>query len=142
MEYAKFTQNGVHYVVRLDPGEEILTEIASLCEKESIKVGSVVGLGAVNRVTVGLFDTKAKVYHKKELVGPMEISSLVGNLSTQEGKPYLHFHINVCDEEMNIHGGHLNEAWVSATAELTITVLEGTIERKFSEEIGLNLYRF
>lgn len=140
MQILKKTDN--HYVVRLDPGEEILTKIEEFCKKENVKIGSAVGLGAINRVTIGLFDTNKKVYRKKELVGPMEITSLVGNISTKDGETYLHFHINVCDEDMNIHGGHLNEAWVSATAEIAITALEGTIEREYSEEIGLNLYKF
>ncbi|MCD8154273.1 MAG: DNA-binding protein [Clostridiales bacterium] len=139
MEYKKIEN---HYVLRVDRGEEILSKVKELCEKENIRVGSAVGLGAVHRVTLGLFDTVKKEYHKKEFTGPMEVTSLVGNISTKEGETYLHFHINVCDEEMNVRGGHLNEAWVSATAEITITALNGTVERRMSEEVGLNLYRF
>ena len=139
MEYRVF---GNHYVVRIDKGEEVLTCLEQLCRKEQIKLGSAVGLGACNKVTVGLFDTKEKVYKKKEFTGPMEITSLVGNISTKEGEPYLHFHINVCNEENQILGGHLNECYISATGEITVTKIEGRIEREMSEEIGLNLYRF
>ena len=31
---------------------------------------------------------------------------------------------------------------ISATCEITITRIEGTIERRFSDDIGLNLYEF
>ena len=139
MEYKQF---GNHYVMRVDPGEEILEKIEELCRKEEIRVGSAVGLGASNRAVVGLFDTVNKVYKKKELTGPMEITSLVGNISTKNGETYLHFHVNLCDEEMQIRGGHMNACYVSATAEVTITKLEGTIERRMDEGIGLNLYQF
>lgn len=139
MEYRAF---GNHYVVRIDKGEEVLSCLTKLCRKEQIRLGSAVGLGATNRVTVGLFDTTEKVYRKREITGPMEITSLVGNISTKEGEPYLHFHINVCDEENHILGGHLNECWISATGEITVTKIEGSVEREMSEEIGLNLYRF
>ncbi|MDO4267135.1 MAG: DNA-binding protein [Eubacteriales bacterium] len=139
MEYRKFDN---HYVLRVDPGEEVLTQIEALCRKEQIKAGSAVGLGAVDKVVIGLFDTVNKIYKKHELSGPMEITSLVGNISTKEGETYLHFHINVCDEEMNVHGGHLNAAYVSATAEITVTAIDGTVEREMSKEVGLNLYRF
>ena len=133
---------GNHYVMRVDPGEEILEKIGILCKKENITVGSAVGLGASNRAVVGLFDTVNKVYKKKELTGPMEITSLVGNISTKDGETYLHFHVNLCDEEMRIQGGHMNACYVSATAEITVTKSEGTVERSMDEEIGLNLYRF
>ena len=139
MEYNQF---GNHYVMRVDPGEEILEKIGELCKKEEIRLGSAVGLGASNRAVVGLFDTVNKVYKKKELTGPMEITSLVGNISTKDGEIYLHFHVNLCDEEMKIFGGHMNACYVSATAEITVTKLDGTVERRMDEEIGLNLYRF
>ena len=138
----EYKQLGKHFVMRVDPGEEILEKIRELCEKEGIGAGSAVGLGAANRAVVGLFDTVHKVYKKNELVGPMEITSLTGNISTKEGEMYLHFHVNLCDEEMRIMGGHMNACYVSATAEITVTKLEGTIERRMDEEIGLNLYRF
>ena len=138
----EYKQMGNHYVMRVDPGEEILEKIGILCKKENIRVGSAVGLGASNRAVVGLFDTVNKVYKKKELTGPMEITSLVGNISTKDGETYLHFHVNLCDEEMRIQGGHMNACYGSATAEITVTKSEGTVERSMGEEIGLNLYRF
>ena len=138
----EYKQMGNHYVMRVDPGEEILEKIGILCKKENIRVGSAVGLGASNRAVVGLFDTVNKVYKKKELTGPMEITSLGGNISTKDGVSYLHFHVNLCDEEMRIQGGHMNACYVSATAEITVTKSEGTVERSMDEEIGLNLYRF
>lgn len=139
MEYRKF---GNHYVMRVDPGEEILEKIKELCCREEIHLGYAVGLGASNRAVVGLFDTVNKVYKKKELTGPMEITSLVGNISTKEEETYLHFHVNLCDEKMRISGGHMNACYVSATAEITVTKLDGTVERRMDEMIGLNLYQF
>ena len=139
MEYRQF---GDKYILRVDKGEEILETITRLCEMEDIKLGYAVGLGATDRVVVGLFDTVNKVYKKTEITGPMEITSLVGDISTQEGKTYLHFHINVCDEAMNVHGGHMNACYISATGEITVVKIDGRVEREMSEEIGLNLYKF
>ncbi len=97
---------------------------------------------SVSEEDTGLFDTVNRVYKKRTFTGPMEITSLVGNISEKDGEPYLHFHINVCDEENRIWGGHLNECLISATGEITVTEIEGSVEREMSEEIGLNLYRF
>ena len=139
MEYRKFGNN---YVVRIDKNEEVLDKLVFLCRKENIKLGSVTGLGATNRVVIGLFDTVEKKYHQKELTGPMEITSFVGNISTKDGEVYLHCHINVCDKDNHVFGGHLNLCNISATCELNITAIDGQAERKFSDEIGLNLYHF
>ena len=39
-------------------------------------------------------------------------------------------------------GGHLNEARVSATCEVVVRVINGEVGRQFSNEIGLNLFKF
>lgn len=139
MEYRKLKDL---YIVRVDKGEEVLEKLKEFCEKENIKVGGITGLGAADKVVIGLFDTVEKVYHKTTLTGPMEITSLVGNISTSNGKNYLHCHINVCNKNMQVFGGHLNECYISATGEFVITPTEGTVERELSKEIGLNLFRF
>lgn len=139
MEYKKINNQ---YIVRIDKGEEVLNKIKELCEKEQIKTGYLTGLGAADYVKVGLFDTVEKQYHANILEGPMEITSLVGNISTKDGENYLHLHINVANKEMKVFGGHLNECRISATCELNITAIDTEMEREFSEEIGLNLYKF
>ena len=48
----------------------------------------------------------------------------------------------VADEAGNVYGGHLTEAVISGTGELVLTEIEGTVDRKFDEEIGLNLFEF
>ncbi len=139
MEYRR---TGNHFVVRIDKGEEILEQIEALCKKEHIQAGSVVGLGAANRVELGLFDTESRVYKKKELTGPMEITSLTGNISTKDGGTYLHFHVNVCKEDLQVVGGHMSACYVSATAEIMVTQIDAVVEREMNDEIGLNLYKF
>ena len=52
MEYKRF---GDTYLVRLEKGEEILTSLTRLAEKEDIHLASVSGLGAINSFTAGVF---------------------------------------------------------------------------------------
>lgn len=139
MEYRKY---GSKVLIRLDPGEEIVSGIASLCEKENIRLGVVSGIGAVGKVTVGLFTPDTKEYHSTTMEKPYEVTALVGNVSMMDGKFYQHLHITLADIEHNAFGGHLNEAIVSATAEIWIDVVEGDIDRAFSDTVGLNLLKF
>ena len=84
MEYCKF---GNDYIVRIAKGEEILATLSQLCEKEEIKLGTVIGIGAVNKVTLGVFNSVDKKYESTTYTGDMEISSCTGNISTMDGKP-------------------------------------------------------
>lgn len=137
MKYKKFNNT---YVVRIEKDEEVINKITELCNKENIKLGSITGIGATDKLTIGLFDTTSKKYHKTTLTGPMEITSLMGNISTKDGETYLHLHINVCNSDMHVYGGHLNECYISATCELHIIKIDGEVDRYFDESIGLNLY--
>lgn len=139
MEFKKF---GGKYIIRLEKGEEIVSTITELVKKEKISLGRISGIGAVNRVVVGLFELETKEYHKKEFNGAFEILNLSGNISQMEEKEYLHFHITIGDKDFNAYGGHLNEAVVSATAELIIDVIDGSVDRYFDEGVGLNLLKF
>ena len=87
MEFQKFADT---YVVRLDKGEEIIASLQKLCETEQIALASVTGIGAADHAVVGLYDVGQRQYHKTELNGPMEITSLMGNVTQKEGAVYLH----------------------------------------------------
>ena len=83
MEFQKFADT---YVVRLDKGEEIIASLQALCEKEKIALGSVEGIGAADHAVIGLYDVGQREYHKTELNGPMEITSLLGNITKRMGR--------------------------------------------------------
>ena len=139
MEYKRFVGT---IILRLDPGDEICESLIELAARENIDLAEISGLGAVDVFTVGVFDTANKTYLSKQYTGPFEISSLVGTLTRQDGKPYLHVHMSAGNADGIVRGGHLNSARVSATAEIVVRVVDGKAGRKFSESIGLNLLNF
>ena len=114
MQYRVF---GDTYVVRLQRGEEVLACLRELCEKESISLGTVSAIGAVNHV-------------------------VVGNITEKDGEPYLHLHATFGDLTGKVIGGHLNEAVVSATCELFVRKVEGHVGRRLDPETGLNIFDF
>ena len=55
---------------------------------------------------------------------------------------YTHIHMSAGNEKGEVFGGHLNRAVVSATCEMVINIIDGKIDRKFNQDIGLNLFQF
>ena len=139
MEYRRFADT---LVIRIDRGEEILEQMQRVAEREKIRLAEVSALGAVNDVTVGVFKTDEKKYYSNRFQGAFEITSLTGTISTMHGEYYAHLHVSVGDEQGHVFGGHLNRAVVSATCEMILRVIDGQVDRAFSEEIGLNLFKF
>ena len=130
---------GNKWVVRIDKGEEIVETIKLICKKNKIKLGTVNGIGGIEKVIVGAFKAKTKEYFSQELIGDYEIASLIGNISTMKGETYLHLHITITDSKNNAFGGHLNSAMISTTGEFIIEEIKGNIGRKYNDEVKLNL---
>ena len=139
MEYRRF---GNTIVARIDRGEEILAALQEIAEAEGIQLASISALGATNDFTVGVYNVDEKQYHANDFKGNFEIVSLTGTINTMDGEFYTHLHMSAGDEKGQVFGGHLNRAVVSAVCEMVITVIDGVVDRRFSEEIGLNLFRF
>ena len=139
MEYRKF---GNTLVVRIDKGEEILESVKVLAEKENIKLASIQALGAINDFTVGVLDTATKQYKSNSFTGAYEIVSLTGTINTKNDEFYCHLHLSAGNDKGEVFGGHLNRAVVSATCEMIVTLIDGRVDREFSDEIGLNLFKF
>lgn len=139
MDYRRFDHT---IVARLDKGEEILEQVQRIAQQEHITLATVQALGAIDQFTVGVFYTDEKQYHANDFSGHFEIVSLTGTINTMDGAFYCHLHMSAGNEKGQVFGGHLNRAMVSATCEMVITVLDGTVDRKFDPDIGLNLFDF
>lgn len=138
MKYKRFDKT---IVVRIDRGEEILDKIRELAIAESIKLASVTALGATNDFTVGVFNTDEKKYYANEFKGAFEIVSLTGTINTMDGQFYTHIHMSAGNDKGEVFGGHLNRAVVSATCEMTVTVIDGEVDRYRDDDVGLNLFK-
>ena len=139
MKYRRF---GNTLAVRIDRGEEILEQLKAACLSENVKLAAVSAIGAVDEFTVGVYHVENKQYDKNTFTGAFEIVSLLGNITTMDGEYYAHLHMSAGGADGTVVGGHLNRAIVSATCEMFITILDGTVERRFDGDTGLNLFEF
>lgn len=137
-----YRRSGNTYAVRFERGEEVVEKLMELVEKEGIKAASISAIGACDYIQVGLYNVDERKYYSHELTGPMEITSLLGNVSEKDGKPYLHLHITVADEEIRAFGGHLNKCMISGTCEMFINVVDIAIDRMIDDKTGLNVFKF
>ncbi len=128
--------------VRLDKGESVLSSLLFVAKKERLTLATIQGIGATDDFEVGVFDLEKSAYDHIHFAGNHEINSLVGNLTTKEGEPYLHLHITATGEGGKVVGGHLFDAKISLTAEIFLITANGKAERKFDETLGINRIEF
>lgn len=139
MDYKRF---GNTIVARLDRGEEIVEQLKLISLLENIKLASIQALGATDSFTVGTYSVEKQEYKANDFRGDFEIVSLVGTVNTMDGEYYSHLHMSAGNEKGEVFGGHLNRARISATCEMVITVIDGTVDRFREEQTGLNLFKF
>ena len=137
MKYKKF---GEHYCIKLEKGDKIIEEITEMCKKENIKLGFFNGIGAVDNVTLSIFDTTTKEYSESNIKKDLEIANISGNVTQLDGEVLVHSHIVLSDEKMGAFGGHLKEGIISVTGEIVLRKVDGLIKREKDEDIGLNLW--
>lgn len=126
-------------IITLKKGDSLVKKLLEYCGNNNIKSSWVSGIGALSEATLALYHLDQKTYSIKTINGPLEIASLSGNIGLLDGKIVSHLHLVVSDQNMNAHGGHLEEATVAATCEIYLQILPKQIIRRYNQEIGLNL---
>lgn len=139
MDYKRFDDK---IIARIDRTEEVHEKLREIALKENIKLASIYGIGATDDFTIGLFSLTKRDYKEKNFKGEFEILSLIGSITTLDGEYYPHLHISASDTDGKVYGGHLKSAKISVTCELTINVIEGTVERQKDDYTGINIYKF
>jgi predicted DNA-binding protein with PD1-like motif len=130
------TQYG--YVLRLDPGEEIVASLTAFARREQLRGGLISALGAVGETELGFFVRSTSSYVRRTLRGEHEILALTGNFSELDGEPFPHCHIILAGEDFTAVGGHLFSAVVTVTCEAQIVVNPAAIRRVRRPDLGFN----
>ncbi|CAB50172.1 PPC domain-containing DNA-binding protein [Pyrococcus abyssi] len=127
------------YLFRIPEGEEIISYITRFCEKNNVKIAVVKAIGSLRNPKIAYFVEEEGKYKEIQLKGTYELISLLGNVSLKDGKPFLHAHVSLGNDEGIVFGGHLVEGEVFV-AEVYIQEIKGEkLERK-PRDNGLALW--
>ena len=136
----KYLKDGDKIFLRLDKGDEITESLCNVAKAENLTAASVTGIGATDDFTVGVLDLNKKEYEGYSFTGNHEINALTGNITTKDGKPYVHLHITCAGKGCKIVGGHLIKAVISVTGEIVIDTSSRKIERVKDDNVGINIW--
>ena len=144
MEYRKI---GETYYVRMDRGDEIISTLLVICEKESIPSAVYSGIGGCESAELQVFIPEIGSFETEWLEGMLELVSLNGNVVRDEnGKLFHHTHALFSFKKESQHGmagGHLKATTVLYTAEIELRpTIGGAIGRKFDPETGTGFWNF
>jgi hypothetical protein len=128
------------FVLILDQGEEAFASISRFAEQTRIAGASLTALGAFESAKVGWFDIEKREYHPLPVKEQCEVLSLIGDIATgDDGKPSLHVHAVLGLSDGTTRGGHLMEAIVRPTLEVTVVESAAHLRRKKRADLGLAL---
>jgi uncharacterized protein len=130
---------GRSFALVLATGEDAVDKLVSFAREHNVKSGRFMGLGALSDVELGFFDFSKNDYHRNLLDEQVEIVSLVGNFSCQEGEARVHPHIVVARRDGQAYGGHLLSGHVKPTLEIMIVETPASLQREIDPKTGLGL---
>ena len=121
-------------------GDNINKTFEAFAEVRGIGCAWLNGIGALENPEIGYYSLEDKAYHRKTFKGEYELTSLIGNITLKEGKPFSHTHITFSDTEFRVFGGHLFNANITAAGEFILQFGSDEINREMNTEIGLPLW--
>jgi hypothetical protein len=107
------------FALVFDPGEEVTSGLRAFAAEATLTAASFTAIGAFQDVTLGFFDLERKDYRKIPIREQVEVLSLLGNVTVFQEKPKIHAHVVVGKADGTAHGGHLMEAHVRPTLEVS-----------------------
>ena len=125
------------HVFRIKPKQELLTEIARYCQEYSITSGVIISIiGSMEKAKLNYLVALPGIYESVGYSGPLEIVCAQGSIALKDNNLVVHVHIQLSGQK-TCCGGHLAEATIFSTAEVTIGELDYQLRRQIDNFTGL-----
>lgn len=134
-----FRETPFGYFLVLERGDEIIDSITAFATRTGVRAAGLSGLGAVQRLTLGFYDLTAGGYERRSWQEELEVASLEGNLAEVDGGPFPHIHGVFGRRDFSTLAGHVFEAVVSVTLEITVLTAPEPIRRRQVDFCNLKL---
>ncbi|HEV7856016.1 MAG TPA: PPC domain-containing DNA-binding protein [Herminiimonas sp.] len=127
------------YALILETGEEAVSQLQRYAQENKLSASRFTAIGAFSSVTLGYFNWEKKEYEKIAVNEQVEVLSLIGDISVQDGEPKTHIHVVVGKRDGSAHGGHLLHAYVRPTLEVILSEAPAYLRRSFDPDSGIAL---
>jgi len=129
------------FMGKLGYGCDLLEELTNICINRGIKLGRIAAIGAVQKANIGFYNQETRKYRFDIIEKPSEIASLLGNVSLKDGRPFVHAHVTLADEDGKSYGGHLGPGTIVFACEFVLEAFDGPAFNRYAdEETGLPLW--
>ena len=129
-------------VVKLEPGDDLLTSLSKIAKTYRIKSGFINCIGALKQFTLGYYDLDLNEYIMETFSENVELVSCIGSLAYEDEEPIIHIHISVGRRDYSVLGGHLGKpSIVSITGEVSIFEIDKKLNREINPKFGLALMK-
>ena len=127
------------FVIVLATDDEAVKSLTSFAVNQRLAASHFTAIGAFSRAVVAYFDWSAKQYRHISIDEQVEVLSLMGDVTIEDGKPKVHAHVVLGKADATTHGGHLIEASVRPTLEIVVTETPRPLHRRFDPASGVAL---
>jgi len=130
------------FLNRLSHDGDLLVSIKEVFDKNNIRMGFFVAIGAVKNAKMAFYGQQDHKYHEFSVDEPAEILNCTGNVSELDGEIFVHAHITLGLKDGSTRGGHLVEGTKIFACELFAQPIDGEqLKRTFDEVTGLKLWK-
>lgn len=124
-----------HFIIRINRGEEVITELTKFCQDNQIFSGSLTAIGAADQIDLAHYSVETKQYTKQTFTGEHEVTSLIGIITDKK----IHIHATIANNQFQTFAGHLNRMVISGACEIHLIAGKESIGRLPDDATGLEL---
>lgn len=132
-------QNPKTLALIFETGDEVIAGLKQAAAEYKLAASHFTAIGAFKEITLGFFDLKRKDYKKIIFNDQMEVLSLIGDITLNDGKPQIHAHTVIGRSDATTRGGHLIRGIVRPTLEVILIESPAHLHRSYDSKTGLAL---
>ena len=121
-----------------DAGDEVIATVRAFAERNGIRGGQFVAIGAFEQATIAWWSWTTKEYERREVEEQLEVLALSGAITVEGEEMKIHAHVALGRRDGIAAGGHMIEGTVRPTLEMQVVDYGRPLVRKRDEVARLS----